>query len=115
MPGLFKENSFELKTLNALLKSSFLTGLGASNFELENDLFSVIFRVIENMVLLKTYTEIENNLNKIPEEIKNYERYEYLNLVISKKDSLKIKIDFDATLIKPDWLRRNFTKLAQFF
>ena len=115
LPAIFKENIFEIKTLNALLKSSFLIGLGASNFELEKSLSSVIFRVIENMVLLKTYVEMENHLNKIPEDIKNSERFEYINLVISKKESLKRKINFDINLIKPDWLRQNFTSLKRLF
>jgi len=115
LPGIFKENILEIKTLNALLKSSFLIGLGASNFELEKNLSSVIFRVIENMVLLKTYAEMENHLNKIPEDIKNSERYEYINLVISKKESLKRKINFDINLIKPDWIRQNFTNLKRLF
>jgi hypothetical protein len=115
LPGIFKENIFEIKTLNALLESSFLIGLGASNLELEKNLSSVIFRVIENMVLLKTYVEIGNHLNKIPEDIKNSERYEYINFVISKKESLKSKINFDINLIKPDWLRKNFTNLKRLF
>jgi hypothetical protein len=111
LPGIFKENIFEIKNLNALLKSSFLIGMGASNIELKKNLSSVIFRVIENMVLLKTYIEIENHLNEIPEDIKNSERYEYMTLVISKKESLKRKIKFDTNLIKPIWLRKNFTNL----
>ena len=96
--------------MNALLKSSFLIGLGASNFKLEKNLSSVIFRVIENMVLLKTYCEMENHLKKIPEDIKNSERYEYINLVISKKKALRKKINFDINLIKPDWIKIQFHK-----
>ena len=113
--GIFKENIFEIKTLNALLKSSFLIGLGASNFKLEKNHPSVIFRIIENIVLLKTYCDIENHLKKIPEEIMNRERYEYLDLVVSKKENLRKKINFDINIIKPDWLRYNFTNLALLF
>jgi hypothetical protein len=115
LSGIFEENIFEIKTLNALLKSSFLIGLGASNFELKKNFTSVVFRVIENMVLLKTYSEIGNHLKKIPEEIKNSERLEYTNLVISTKESLKRKIDFDINMIKPDWLRKNFENLKLLF
>ena len=115
LPGIFKENIFEFKALNALLKSSFLIGLGASNFELEKNFPSVVFRVIENMVLLKTYAEMENHLNKIPQDLKKGERYEYINLVISEKESLKKKINFDIGLIKPDWLRQNFISLKRLF
>jgi hypothetical protein len=113
--GIFKENIFEIKTLNALLKSSFLIGLGASNFIMEENHSSVIFRVIENMVLLKTYGDMENHLKKIPENISNNGRYEYLNLVISKKENIKEKIDMDINLIRPDWLRNNFINLAKLF
>ena len=56
---IVKENIFEIKTLNALLKSSFLIGLGASNFKLEKNHPSVIFRIMENIVLLKRKEEEE--------------------------------------------------------
>jgi len=113
--GIFKENIFEIKTLNALLKSSFLIGLGASNFKLEKNYPSVIFRIIENIVLLKTYCDMEKHLKKIPEDIRNKEIYEYLNLVISKEESLRAKIDLDINITKPDWLRYNFTNLTKLF
>ena len=113
--GVFNENIFEIKALNALLKSSFLIGLGASDFEPGSNISSVIFRVIENMVLLKTYREVEDHLKKIPKDIKNSERYEYINIVVSNKESLKAKIDFDINLIKPAWFRHNFTNLARLF
>ncbi len=110
-----KENIFEIKTLNALLKSSFLIGLGASNFKIEENHSTVIFRVIENIVLLKTYNDMENHLKEIPEDINNTQRYEYSNLVISKKGSIKEKINMDINQIKPDWLRNNFKNLAKLF
>jgi len=58
---------------------------------------------------------MEEHLKKIPEDIRNKEVYEYLNLVISKEKSLRAKIDLDINIIKPDWLRYNFTNLAKLF
>ena len=113
--GVFNENIFEIKTLNELLKSSFLIGLGASDFEPGSKLSSIIFRVIENIVLLKTYREVEDHLKKIPENINNSERYEYINIVVSNKESLKTKIDFDINLVKPAWFRNNLVNLARLF
>lgn len=115
IPGVFGENIYELNTLNELLKSAFLIGLGASNLEIEKNHSSLLFRVIENMVLLKTYCDMENHLKKIPKNNKNNQRGEYLRLVISKQKSIRGKIDLDINPIKPDWLRNNFKNLAGLF
>ena len=115
LSGMFSENIYEIKTLNALLKSSFLIGLGASNFKIEKNHTSLIFRVIENMVLLKTYCDMEDHLKNIPPNNKNNGRDEYLSLVISKQESIKEKINLDIDLIWPDWLKDNFKNLAKLF
>jgi len=110
-----KENIAEIKNLNALLKSAFLIGLGASDFKLDFNNYAINLRIIDDLVLFKTYSDMENYLKEIPAEIKNSGRDEYLSLIRSKKESLMSRIDKDIYLIKPLWLRNNFSNLAKLF
>ena len=109
----FIEDIMQIKDLNALLKSAFLTGLGASDFDFYNN--NTCLRIIENIALLKTYNDIENKLQEIRQQIKNNNINKYLNFTCNEKKSTTVKIKNDIDLVKPEWLKNNFKNLMKLF
>ncbi|MCL5771168.1 MAG: hypothetical protein M1479_02700, partial [Actinobacteria bacterium] len=108
----FVEDIMQIKDLNALLKSAFLAGLGTSGFDFYNNM---CLRIIENIVLLKTYSDIESKLQEIRQQIKSIYIDKYFNFIINEKESTTFKIKNDIDLIKPEWLKNNFKNLMKLF
>jgi hypothetical protein len=115
LPGQAFDNIPGVKNLNSLLKSSFLTGLGASNFQFERNGLTAILRIIENIVLLKTCSDIENGMIKAQDIISKMDRSGYLSLAGCSRENIRKKIDCDIKLVTPDWLRNNFLDLIELF
>ncbi|MCE5329863.1 hypothetical protein LLG07_05990 [bacterium] len=111
----FMEAIPEIKNLNALLKSAFLTGFSASGFKPDFDGSDLSFRIIDNLVSFKTYSDIENHLKQICSEIKSDYKDMYLNFIFSKKIEITNKINRDIAIIKPQWLKNNFNSLIKLF
>lgn len=111
----FREDITEIKNLNALLKTAFLIGFGASNFMLDFDGLGLSFRIMENLVSFKTYFDIENYLRQISSDLKSTDKDRYLNFILLKKAEFINKAARDIELIKPLWLKNNFRGLVKLF
>ncbi len=105
----------EIKNLNALLKSAFFTGFDASNFRHDFNEPGLNFRMIDNLILFKTYSDIENHLKQIYSGIKSDYKDMYLNFIFAKKTEITNRINEDIVLIKPQWLKNNFSSLIKLF
>lgn len=110
-----KEDIAKIKNLNALLKSAFLIGFGASNFTLDFNELGLSFRIIEDLVSFKTYFDIENHLRQISAEVKSSCKDGHLNFILSKKMEIMGRVNKDIKLIKPQWLKDNFDSLTKLF
>lgn len=110
-----KKNISELKNLNALLKSAFLIGYGASNFKADFKELGICLRIIDSLVLFKTYCDIKNYLKEISMKALNNNAEEYLHFIILRKTAILDKVNMDIELIKPQWLKNNFSSIVKLF
>ncbi|MDD5659207.1 MAG: hypothetical protein PHR39_04240 [Actinomycetota bacterium] len=111
----FGEVIYEIKNLNALLKSAFLAGFAASDFKLNSKESSLSFRMIDNLVSFKTYSDIENHLGLICCEERSDAQDRFFDFIFSKKAEISEKIDRDIAAIEPIWLKNNFNGLVELF
>lgn len=110
-----KKNISELKNLNALLKSAFLIGYGASNFKADFKELGICLRIMDSLVLFKTYCDIKNYLKEISMKALNNNAEEYLHFILLRKTAILDKVNMDIELIKPLWLKNNFSSIVKLF
>ncbi len=108
----FNEGLTEIKMLNALLKEMFFTGIGVSNLDVSGEKTKEFLGVIDKIVLLKTYNDLDDYTRQALSESSEAILYNPADDFYARSEDLKKSLEIEINKLEPEWIKDNFLKLS---